>query len=241
VAWRLVVAALALACTAAAHARHSNAVLDPRRATPGVSLDLIEIPRGAAGGAAKYRLRVTGLPAGTTFGVWTKSFGQDFEEIVWGLRPDASGALAVADRAGGARRLEEMELAPGPYPWGAAWWVAIASEDHKIAAFARVVPYPITARDGPCSVSLELISLQGNRFIAIASGFPPGQDVEVESRASGTISRKRQRVDADGTLPLDVLEHGTVAADAIARYSIKAGVCAPAVEYRWGQSALKGR
>ena len=222
-AWQSVVAALALAWSAAADARHSNAVLDPRRATPGVSLELVEVPRSATGAAAKYRLRVLGLPGGVAFGVWTKSFGQDFVEVV------------------SKQRLDEIELDPGPYPRGAAWWVAIASEDHKTAAFARVIPHPIAARDGACSLSVELISLHGNRFIAIASGFPPGQDVDVESRASGTTSRKRQRVDADGTLPLDVLEHGTVAADAVARYSIKASACAPAVEYRWGQSALKGR
>lgn len=238
-AWRLALVALALAWTAAAYARHSNAVLDPRRATPGVSLDLVEVPRAAAeGAAAKYRLRVTGLPPSKAFGIWTKSLGGDFEEIVSGLRPDASGALAVA---GGAQRLADMELDPGPYPRGAAWWVAIASEDHKIAAFARLVPYPIVAHDGPCSLTLEMISLHGNRFIAIASGFPPDQDVDVELVASGTVSRKRRRVAADGTLPLDVLEHGTLAADTVARYSIRAGACAPAVEYRWGQSALKQR
>jgi len=238
-AWRLALAALALAWSAATYSRHSNAVLDPKRATPGVSLDLVEVPRDAAGEAAKYRLRVTGLPAGAAFGIWTKSFGRDFEEVFSGLRLDASGVPAVADRRGGAQRLEDVELDPGPYPRGAAWWVAIASEDHKIAAFARVVPHPIVAHDGPCSVSLELISLHGNRFIAIASGFAPGEDVGVESRVSGTVGRKRERVNADGTLPLDVLEHGTVAADTIARYSIKAGACAPALEYRWGESALK--
>jgi len=52
------------------------------------------------------------------------------------------------------------------------------------------------------------------------------------------VSRKRQRVPPDGRLPLDVVEHGTLSADAIARYMVKARACAPAVEYRWGDSAL---
>lgn len=219
-AWRSVVAALVLAWCATAGARHSNAVLDPRRATPGVNLELVELPRSAPGDPAKYRLRATGLPEDTAFGVWTKSFGRDFVEVVSGLRPD-------------------IELDPGPYPRGAAWWVAIASEDHKTAAFARVIPYPIAARDGACSISLELISVYGNRFIAIGSGFPPGEEVDIESHASGTVSRKRQRVYADGVLPLDVVSHGTLGADALARYVVRARTCAPALEYRWGESALK--
>jgi hypothetical protein len=84
-----------------------------------------------------------------------------------------------------------------------------------------------------------LISLNGNRFIAVGDGFPAGEQVEIETRASGTVSRKRQRVPADGRLPLDVVEHGTLAADTVARYSVKARTCAPAVEYRWGESAVK--
>ena len=218
--WRRALLALSLAWMASADARHSNAVLDPRRATPGVSLELVELPRSAPAEAAKYRLRVTGLPEGHVFGVWTKSFGRDFTEVVPELR-------------------DGIELDPGPYPRGAAWWVAIASEDHQTAAFARVIPYPVGAREGSCSVSLELISLFGNRFIAIADGFPPGEEVTIESHASGTVSRKRQRVDADGRLPLDVVAHGTLGADAVARYVVKARTCAPAVEYRWGESALK--
>jgi hypothetical protein len=238
-AWRLALAALALAWMAGADARHSNAVLDPRRATPGVNLELVELPRSAPSDAVKYRLRATGLPAGIAFGVWTRGFGREFVETVPGLRADASGVLAVADGPGSKQRLEDIDLEPGPYPRGAAWWVAIASEDHKTAGFARVVPYPIATRDGACSVSLELISLFGNRFIAVASGFPPGDTVEIESNASGTVSRKRQRVSDDGTLPLDVVSHGTLGADAVARYAIKARGCAPVVEYRWGESALK--
>jgi hypothetical protein len=218
-AWRLALAALALAWFAAADARHSSTTLDPRRATPGLNLELVEAARSATGDAVKYRLRVKGLPEGHAFGVWTKSFGRDFSEVVPALRDD-------------------IELDPGPYPRGAAWWVAIASEDQKTTAFARVVPYPIAARDGACSISLELISLYGNRFIALGDGFPAGEEVEIETRASGSVSRKRQRVPPDGRLPLDVVEHGTLSADAIARYMVKARACAPAVEYRWGDSAL---
>ena len=218
--WRVAAAALALACATAADARHSGTTLDPRHATPGLSLELIEAARGASGDSVRYRLRVKGLPQGEAFAVWTKSFGRDFNEVVPELR-------------------DGIELDLGPYPRGAAWWVAIASADQKTTAFARVVPYPIAARDGACSLSLELISLYGSRFIAVGDGFPPGEQVEIETRASGTVSRKRQRVPADGRLPLDVVEHGSLAADTVARYAVKARTCAPAVEYRWGESALK--
>ena len=236
--WQSAVVALALAWSAAADARHSNAVLDPRRATLGVTLELVELPRSAADEPAKYRLRVAGLPANTAFGIWTRSIGRDFVEIVSGLRPDATGMLVVTDGAGAKQRLEDIEVEPGPYPRGAAWWVAVASEDYKTAAFARVIPYPIAARDGSCSISLEMISMFGNRFIVVGSGFPPGEDVDIESHASGAVSRKRERVYADGALPMDVVSHGSLGADALARYAVKARTCGPALEYRWGEAAV---
>jgi hypothetical protein len=221
-AWRFFLSVLVVVWATNADARHSSTTLDPRRATPGVNLELVEAGRRANGDTVKYRLRVKGLPSGHSFGVWTKSFGRDFTEVVT--------ELGV-----------HVELDPGPYPRGAAWWVAIASEDQKTAAFARVVPYPIAARDGACTISLELISLYGNRFIAVGSGFPPGEEVEIETHASGSVTRKHERVPGDGRLPLDVVEHGTLGADTVARYTVKARTCAPAVEYRWGESAVKNR
>ena len=237
-AWRSALAVLMLAWTASAQARHSNAVLDPRRATPGVTLEVLELPRTGPGNPVKYRLRVSGLPSDQSFGVWTRNFGREFREVVSGLRPDASGVLAVTDNRGVFRRLSEIEFDPGPYPRGAAWWVAIASDDHKVAAFARVVPYPIAMRDGSCSLSLELISLHGNRFVATGAGFMPGEEVAIESHASGSIMRKRERIDADGRLPPDVVMHGD-AANTPARYVVKARSCAPGVQYHWGEPALE--
>jgi hypothetical protein len=123
-AWRLALAALALAWHRGADARHSSTTLDPRRATPGLSLELIEAARVRAGDSVKYRLRVKACLRARPSACGPRASAGDFNEVVPELR-------------------DGIELDLGPYPRGAAWWVAIATADQKTTAFARVVPYPI--------------------------------------------------------------------------------------------------
>src|SRR5262249_42006794 len=154
-------------------------------ATPGLRLDLIELPAITTtdSATARYRIRVSGLPRGVVFGVWTKNFGHSFHEVATGFQMDASGVVVSSDLdgTGRPRQLDEIVLDPGPsYPRGAIWEVALASVDLTLTAFATVIPRPITARDGPCTVSLELVTRRGDRFVATGSGFPPDEDVVIE-------------------------------------------------------------
>ena len=240
-ACRIGLAVFLLLWGAAVDARHSSASLDPRRASPGIHLELVEQPSSAPAGPVKYRLRAEGVPRGVTFGIWTRNFGQNFEEVLPGFQVNPGGILVSTDELGRSRRLDDIVLDPGPYPRGAAWGVALASDDHKMAAFARVIPYPIISRDGACAVSLELISLYGNRFVASGVGFAPGEDVDIELRSAAKVIHRKQRVSADGRLPVDVVSHGSIGVERVARYAVKALSCKPAVEYVWGDAALKAR
>jgi hypothetical protein len=178
------------------------------------------------------------------FGVWAKDFGHAFHAVASGFRMDESGAMESSelDGAGRLRRLDEMALDPGQYyPRGAVWEVALASVDLTLTAFATVIPRPITARDGPCTVSLELVSRRGDRFVASGAGFAPAEDVITELWYAGRMIRKRQRVSPEGLLPPDVISHGASGTDRSARYAVKGRSCEVAVEYEWGEPALNRR
>lgn len=231
-------AAFLLLWSAAVAARHSSGIIDPRRATPGIRIELVELRPGANPGAKTYRLRTEGVPRDVTFEVWTKDFGQQFTQAFSGFRMDEAGGLVSVDDSGRSRRIEDIVLDPGPYSKGAVWMVALASDDHQLFAFAKVIPHPIFARDGACTVSLELISLHGNRFVATGEGFAPGEDVDIEMRSSGRVIQKKQRISPDGLLPPDVVSHGAISTDFGARYTVKARSCGPVVEYEWGDAAL---
>lgn len=222
---------------------HEPVLLHASQATPGLRLEVIEVAKSTAADAAKYRLRATGFPHGIVFGVWTKDFGHSFHQAASGLQVDDSGNVVSIelDDTDRPRRLDEMTFESGPYPRGAIWELAIVSADRAFSAFASVIPRPITAEDGRCSLSLQLVSHRGERFLAAGTGFAPGDDVVTELRYAGRVIQKRQRISAEGRLPPDLISHGTPGTDRHARYAVKSRSCEVAVEYEWGEPAFHRR
>src|SRR2546427_12817101 len=123
---------------------HEPVLLDPNRATPGVRLELVEVPLATTGSEAPgYRLAVAGLPTWVVFSVWTKHFGHSFhEELHSGFRVDETGQLVLVQRGGvdGPRYLDQMVFQPEAYPRGANWQLAGDSGDQTIQACATVIP-----------------------------------------------------------------------------------------------------
>jgi hypothetical protein len=222
---------------------HDPFVLDARRAVPnGVRVELTELPSVPAESNVRYRLQATGLPRGVIFGVFTKDFSHSFHEVASGFQVDESGNLASVDSKVNLRwRLNEMVLKPGAYLKGAAWEVALVSADRAFRAFAKVIPYPITARDGTCTISIELISQRGDRFIVSGNGFMPGEEVTTESRYSGRVIQNHLRISTDGLLPPSNISHGASGVNRAVRYMVKGRSCEVAVDYEWGEPALVRR
>ena len=239
---RLGLAVLLLLVSGTRVSAHDPAILDPHRATPGIRLELVEMPQAGtpASTSRRYRLVAAGVPSGVTFGVWTRDFTHGFHEVVSGFRRDDAGKLvSVQDGDGRPRDLSEIVLDPGPYFRGAIWEVALVSEDRAVTAFTRVIPRPIVAQDGGCVLTLELVSHRGQRFLASGRGFVPGDDVVIESRYAGRVQQKRHRVSGDGLLPPDVVSHASPGSDRSARYSVKGRSCQVTIEYDWGELAFQ--
>ncbi len=217
---------------------HDPFILDARRPTPGPRLELIELPATGASGGKKYRLHAQpGLARGVAFGVFTKPFDHAFHEVASGFQLDESGDL-VSQEAGTKRRLDDMTFGPGPYPLGAGWEAALVSSDRTVRIFAKTVPYPITAGDGACKLSLELLSPLGDRFVASGKGFPAGEDVLAQLRYSGQLIQKQSRISPEGLWGPDLISHRAIGADRGARYTVKARSCEVSVEYDWGEPAV---
>jgi hypothetical protein len=220
---------------------HEEDTLDPHNATAGLRLELSELPRNSASASSRYRLHGVGFPHDVIFGVWAQDFGHLFHLVASGFQVDEVGNVVSSSKRSGRGRPnkpEQITLGPGRYPRGAVWQVALVSVDKILRAFTGVIPQPIVARDGPCTVQLELVSYSGDHFVATGSGFTSGAEVITESRYSGRVIEKRQRISANGLLLPDVLSYEAIGADHRAHYSVKGGSCKVAVEYKWGRAAL---
>jgi hypothetical protein len=235
----LLLSALVLGVASPTLARHGEVVLDARRATPGMRLTLTPVASSSTA-TPEYRLAASGVPPGMIFSVWTKEFGQDFREVIRGFVIDRTGALTLEDDEGHTRRLEDVVLRPALPPAGAAWEVALVSSDYSHMAYAKVIPRPIAGRDGPCAVTLELISRRADRFVAEAEGFPGGEEVTIERRADGPPVQTRHVVARDGRLPADVVAHVGTGVHR-AQYAVRGRSCSVTVDYEWGLAAAARR
>src|SRR5262245_56842184 len=223
---------------------HDEQTLDPHNATPGVRLELSELPRTKIAAAVTYRLRATGISRDMVFNLWTQDFGAEFHMVASGIRLDEFGNAVSSRSATAGRQYQPITIGPGPYPQGAAWLVALVSVDRAVSAFAGVIPRPIISRRGSCMVQLELVSYRGDRFVATGAGFPPGGEVTIESQSAGRVIEKRMTISAEGRLPLEVLVHEMIGPNLSgdkARYSVKCQSCEVAIDYLWGAPALSRR
>jgi hypothetical protein len=220
---------------------HDEDVLDHHNATPGVRLELSELPRTKISAAVTYRLRVTGVSRDIIFNLWTQNFGAPFRMVASGLRLDESGRVVSSRAVKAGQPPPSITIGPGRYPQGAAWSVALVSVDRGIRAFGAVIPRPIISRSGICMVQLELVSYRGNRFVATGAGFPPGGEVTIESVYAGRIIEKRQTISSEGRLPLEIISHETIGTEHRATYRVRGQSCEVAIDYPWGARALARR
>ena len=221
---------------------HDDDTLDPHNATPGLRLEMIELSRTSRSATARYRLHAVGFPSGVVFSLWAQDFGQAFRFLGSGFQVDESGNLVSSKQAKTPRQSpKQLTFAPGPYPQGAAWRLALVSADRAFRAFSGAIPHPITARDGSCTLAVELVSYRGDHFVATGTGFAPGDEVVAESRYADRVIRNRQRVSAEGALPLSVISHQASGPNRRARYAVTGRSCEVAVEYNWGEPALLRR
>lgn len=219
---------------------HQPILLDARRATPGLRLEMHELPQTRELAEVRYRLQAVGFPKGAKFLLWSKEFDHSVHQLASVFQVDRSGNMMAsgAGKANRLQRLDEMTFGPGAYPRGALWEVALVSVDRTLQAFAKSIPYPISASNGECTVSLQLVSHRGEKFLASGKGFLPGDEANAELRYAGRVIAKRVRISPDGLMPSQVLLHGAAVSDRAARYVVKGRSCEVAVDYDWGEPAL---
>jgi hypothetical protein len=128
--WRIGLASFLLLFASLATA-HEPVLLDDRRATPDLRLELTELPSPTPA-SARYQMRASGLPRGVVFGVWAKDFGHSFHEVATGVWLDESGAIVSSESwvwrwwcwisSRRPRRLDEMGFEPGLYLRHCSGW-----------------------------------------------------------------------------------------------------------------------
>jgi hypothetical protein len=208
--------------------------------TPGSKLEFIEAGRKTqADGTTivEYRLKATNLPRDNEYVYWGRRAMSPPREIRRFVFGPNGGLVSKSD----GEPIEDVNIVVMYYQKGLAIEAALVSVNGEVRVFAKVIPFPIEARDGACRIWLELISADGMAFIAQGEGFPAGEDINVISRSDGEQMSHRVKVYPDGTLPPSVLFPATVGQGYKASLGATATTCSPMVDYERGPPAVKPR
>lgn len=214
-------------------------------ATPGVQLSLVEVERRklAGGEVIRFRAEAQGVPLGKLYTLWVGPLHRS-TPMITGYAPDPSGAMMCADSATAvgprkpaqlgwcAEPLHEQGLSGGQFAYGEAFAVALVSTDDSVRAYARSIPYPLTASRDGCSVTGEMLTRQS--FMFTGAGFQPGESLQVKMRFGSGDDIRTQVADANGRFDVLALPsvHGKRGGDA--SIEVSATRCRVKLDYGWG-------
>lgn len=207
----------------------------PRYSTPGIELIVQELQRRAApqaGPAITYRFRISGL----TKAAKDKRFWLVFRDLQTkkplvahrNLSIDESGRLVKRDGT-------DAELGVGQYLDGEPFELAVISTDEEITAFAKVIPFPIDAREGRCHLSGELVTPDGYIFVMSSEGFEPEENLRLVSSSNGDRLEHETKAFPDGTYREFFRPRVEGKDGGSCTYEVIAKSCRLRVEFRWGR------
>jgi hypothetical protein len=217
----------------------------PASATPGVKLSVHVESRQTAKTAhgpkkvVAIKFVPSGYPKDKRYELWASRLGGRTERVLE-LRVDEAGELRVLfpkARKPGVR-LRDMPVRMGGFAKGVALHHALVSTDREVKTFAKFIPFPLEDEQGSCRVWLELVTRDGNIFVAQGEGFEPGEVVKTVSRSNGEVLRNEITATSDGLLPGVLLSPAAISRKHRASYSVTGRSCSVSVNYKWGPPAL---
>ena len=211
----------------------------PTYATPGLELTLEEVKRESIDNdaAVVYHLLASGFAGNKIYGVWVRRLGRAPELVLTDLHVHRSGSLIL----GRGRMLEEILFTAVRFARGEPYEIGVISIEGGLRAFAKSIPFPITAKGygGRCRLTVELLSPKGTTFAIEGEGFDRHEELVTRSQSDGeviehTIETTRQEGFLTILLPAVIgVREGPATFSAMGKF------CNATVEYQWGPSALE--
>lgn len=213
--------------------------------TAGMTLRLMETQRSerAEGGTwVHYFLQAPGMPRGGSYSVWSWDVGGEPQLLVKGVSLRDDFVLLCSGKPGNCSgateeqvyvlRVSATKAEPKRY--------AIVSADGTQRAFAVAVPFPDSATDKTCTVSVQRKTPDASEITLRGEGFAPGERVTLSMTTETTGSTLRTQADAKGNWTADAARTANPAQpNGTTQIAVKAKQCAPSVAWNWGPETQK--
>ena len=215
-------------------------VWGPKLNPPGVELTLKELSRER--GKFVYNLYAHGLPRDHTYTIFQWPVTQlKPTAAVSGVTFDESG-LAICqgkpgtcgDPASPNAHVNIMIFPAEGEPFRVS---AIAKDDYKLQAFAKVVPRPNAAEDKGCRVEAVLLMPHAELILLQASNFPANTRLTMIADSEGEIQKTQPTTDAKGEYTYALMPAKAGLKSGSIKVRLEGPNCAPQVSVPWASAA----
>jgi hypothetical protein len=208
--------------------------------TAGMRAEMILLKKGVEKGqnVAEYKIKVTGASRLKKYSLisWPITFLNPVT-VMDGLMVNANGAVGCPAHSNDtcSRNFDGVEIkikyAPAK---GEIYRNALVSKDQKSRVFFSIVPDPITAKDGACS--LEVIRLQPAFELVLVSGrgFQPSEPVAFHTNSAGETHSVQTQANEKGQFWAPFTPYTEGKTSGTAAVTAKGSKCSPSISFNWG-------
>jgi hypothetical protein len=204
----------------------------------GVKLSYEEVGRKSIEGKVlvSYKLKASGFAKDKAYTVWGRWLDGATDRVDDEMLVSEAGY--VASKKDG--EVVELIVSLTDMLKGEPIQHALVSKDGAIRGFAHVIPFPLEVKgEGGCRVWLEMISPDGKSFGAFGEGFPPDEEVLLESQSGDVSAPTRAKTTGDGRFLTILTPAVPEKTGGSARFSASTKACKATLKYDWGDAMKK--
>jgi hypothetical protein len=238
----LLAVSITLACATAPNGRAGSAGAEAEESflefeqnhpgTPGASLSFIRVGEkmsheGKPG--VELNIQAVGLPLDRVYFLWQGNGVDAPSRLPHEVKIGKGGYLVPSDG------WEPLSLLLHTFARGECQDYVLMSSDGTIAAYGRVIPYPIEAKDGEHHVWVEMLTEY--TFAVHGEGFEPGEPLRTTTSIDGDVSTSDSVYSGKGFVAFLALR-GHAKGYGRVTYTVEGRACRLSVSFDWGPPAL---
>jgi hypothetical protein len=211
--------------------------------TAGVELTTHEDPRqhNASGTVLMYNLLGKGFPANKAYDLWFWIAGKKPQKAIAGVSFDKRGVLVCSGKPGACvgQGADDPINIKATAVLGEPKRFGVISTDGRVAGFAEAVPFPLTASDKSCKVSVVRQTALAEVVAVRASGFTPYEMLTVKTNSNPDDSTHSPTALPDGTWQAMIGTKVPGQSSGVANIQVSGQGCSVSVSFPWGEGSTR--
>lgn len=206
--------------------------------SPGSALTLKETGRNVVQGrtVVSYRLFASRLPKGQHFTLWTWNLGSEPQAVADAfINPEG----LVVNRLGDATQKEDPIDVRAFAGRGEPKRFALTSDDWKLQAFAKAVPFPVEQTSNGCRLSVEMSAPDYSAVVLHGSDFQPNEALTIDLASGPERGKLQATATPEGTYTAAIFPAVKGQKSGQSSVTITSPKCSVAVQFPWGEGSYK--